>query len=129
MQRAAIIDRLWEDCPLFLTRSEFERTLDGWDIEEVRDDNGMAVVVSKGAEFHFQILDHGFQVTREHLRRWPGALIAKYGYAVTRTPKDDERQIRFNRRLGFEVVGEDDFDYTMRITHLRVKDTTCPSSP
>ena len=119
MQRSAIIARLWADCPLFLTRSEFESTLEGWDIEEVRDANGLAVVVSKGAEFHFQILDPGLQVTREHLRRWPGALIAKYGYALTRTPKDDERQVRFNERLGFVRIREDEFDVHYRIERLR----------
>lgn len=123
MHRNDIIDRLWQDSPLFLTREAFQRTFDGWDFHEVEGDTaGLAVVVTRGPEFHFAILEDGFQVTRAHLRRWPGELIARHGYAQTRTPKEDARQLRFNRRLGFEVIGEDAYDVHQRITRLRVKD-------
>jgi hypothetical protein len=128
MERAQIIDRLWEESPLFLTREQFEQTLLGWKLEVVHGPSGVAgVVVSKGAEFHFSKWDASFPIGRDILRRWPGELIAKYGYALTRTPKEDTRQRRFNERLGFEAVGEDQFDIHYRITRLRVKETSCRS--
>lgn len=121
MGRSEVIDRLWADSELFLSREQFERSLAGWDIEQLQGDNGVAVVVLvNGPEFHFTIWQPGFRVTRDHLRRWPGEIIARHGYAITRTPKEDARQLRFNRRLGFVPVGEDEFDVIQRIDKLRL---------
>lgn len=129
MDRAALIDRLWEESPLFLSRAEFARTLQGWEVHAVDGPSGLgAIVITKGPEFHFQPCATDFQVTRDHLRRWPGELIARYGYALTRTPKDDARQCRFNARLGFKVVGEDGEFYEMRIERQRVKEPSCQLS-
>lgn len=128
MERREIIDRLYQDSPLFSAREQFEQTLDGWDIQEVHGANGIAgVVVSKGPEFHFAKWDPAYQVTREDLRRWPGELIAAHGYALTRTPKEDARQRRFNERLGFVAVGEDEYDVHYRITAFRHKEQPCLS--
>lgn len=123
MDRAQIIDLLWDDSPLFLSREAFAEALSAWEIHLVESLNGLAgVVITKGPEFHFKKLDPSYQVTRADLRRWPGELIAKYGYAHTRTPRDDLRQQRFNERLGFRRTGEDQYDIHYRITHLRVKE-------
>lgn len=128
MTEAQIIERLWLESPLFLTRAEFEQSLQGWQIETVQGPAGVAgVVLSKGPEFHFAKFDAAFQVTREILRRWPGELIERHGYALTRTPKEDTRQRRFNERLGFQAVGEDEFDVHYRITRMRGKDQSCQS--
>lgn len=128
MERHEIIGRLYQDSPLFYTREQFERTLDGWQIHEVYGASGIAgVVITRGPEFHFAKWDPAYQVSRADLRRWPGELIEQHGYAITRTPKYDKRQQRFNERLGFERVGEDEYDIHYRITRLRVKDTSCPS--
>jgi hypothetical protein len=127
MTEAEIIDRLWQDSPLFLTREQFGQTLQGWEIHRVHGAAGLAgVVITKGPEFHFSKFDPHYQVTRADLARWPGDLIAKYGYALTRTPKDDTRQHRFNARLGFVKVGEDQYDIHLRITRMRGKDQSCP---
>lgn len=121
MTRTEIIDRLWADSELFLNREEFERRLEGWEIHEVHGVETLAgVVLTNGPEFHFVKWDPTFQVRREILRRWPGELIEKYGYAKTRTPKEDTRQQRFNERLGFERVGEDEYDIHFRITRSRI---------
>lgn len=115
-----LIGKLWQDSPLFLTRAEFEKTLEGWTLEPIYKDGEVAVVfVVKGPEFHFSKLDPSYQAGREILRRYPGELIARYGYALTRTPKDDVRQMRFNSRLGFFVIGEDEYDLHLRIEKLR----------
>jgi hypothetical protein len=128
MNRAALIEMLWADSVLFVPREEFEQLLDGWEITPVYGANGLAgAVVTKEAEFHFAKFDPTYQVTRADLRRWPGELIERYGYALTRTPRHDTRQQRFNERLGFVRVGEDEYDIHYRIERLRVKESACPS--
>lgn len=120
MERAEILERLWADSPLFLTREAFEHGLQDWTFHEMhRGGRLVAVFISKGAEFHFTKWDAGYHFTRDDLREWPGGLIERYGYADTRTPKTDTRQRRFNERLGFVQIGEDEFDVHYRITRLR----------
>lgn len=113
-----IIGRLWEDSPLFLTRAEFEKTLQGWDIEPV-EEGGQVIgcFLVKGPELHFAKWDET-SVGRRHLARL-AELIKEYGYATTRTPKDDERMLRLNRRLGFYQTGEDAYDVHLRIDKMR----------
>jgi hypothetical protein len=122
MDRAALLDLLWEDSPLFVTREAFEKGLEGWDLHDLHGPTGVAIIfVVKGPEFHFCKCDPAYQVTREDLRQWPGSLIERYGYAETRTPKDDTRQQRFNQRLGFVQVGEDEQHVHYRITRMRAR--------
>jgi hypothetical protein len=128
VDRSDLIDRLWSDSPLFLSREEFARTLDGWELEPVMQDGKLAVIfVTKGPEFHFAKLDPAYQCTREILRRFPGEVIERHGYALTKTPKDDLRQMRFNQRLGFYRIGEDEYDIHLRIDTMRhTKERPCP---
>ena len=121
MRRDTLLELLWAHSPLFIGREQFAKALEDWEIHELHGPNGLAVLfVVKGPEFHFAKLDADYQVTRDDLRRWPGDLIAKYGYAETRTPKHDTRQRRFNERLGFRRVGEDEHEIHYRIDKLRV---------
>lgn len=115
-----LIAALWKDSPLFLTLEEFTRGLEGWQLDPIPGPQGVAgVVVHKGPHFHFAKFDPSFQVGRDILKRYPGELIARYGYAETKTPIDDTRQQKFNQRLGFFVTGQDEFDLHMRIEKLR----------
>ena len=115
-----LIAALWKDSPLFLTLEEFTRGLEGWQLDPIPGPQGVAgVVVHKGPQFHFAKFDPSFQVGRDILKRYPGELIARYGYAETKTPIDDTRQQKFNQRLGFFVTGQDEFDLHMRIEKLR----------
>lgn len=115
-----LIAALWKDSPLFLTLEEFTRGLEGWQLDPIPGPQGVAgVVVHKGPHFHFAKFDPSFQVGRDILKRYPGELIARYGYAETKTPIDDARQQKFNQRLGFFVTGQDEFDLHMRIEKLR----------
>lgn len=120
---SAAIDLLWEQARerLFITREQFEQGLQGWHIDPVENERGTiaAVFVSRGPVFHFAKFDKALRCTKAHLRKYPGELIQRHGYAFTTTPKDDTRQIAFNKRIGFFVVGEDEHDYHMRIEKLR----------
>jgi hypothetical protein len=114
-----LIGKLHERSPLFLSREEFEATLDGWTLDPVeRNGEVIGVFVVKGPEFHFDKWDDT-SADRAILRKYPGSLVEQYGYAVTRTPKDDHRQLAFNRRLGFEPIAEDEYDVIQRITRER----------
>lgn len=120
-QRQQCLALLFEQSPLYLTREQFDQTLADWDFDIV-ESNGLiqGVFVVKGPEFHFAKFDTT-PVNREQLRKYPGSLIEKYGYATTRTPKSDLRQQRFNERLGFFKTGEDEYDIHYRIETLRGK--------
>ncbi|MBT9174205.1 MAG: hypothetical protein DDT21_02616 [Syntrophomonadaceae bacterium] len=115
------IDLLFSQSPLYLTREQFEQSLDGWTFDIVQRPDGSIgmVFVHKGPEFHFAKFGNDVQATREHLKKYPGALIEQYGYATTRTPKTATRQQRFNERIGFYKTGADEYDIHYRIDHLR----------
>ena len=115
-----LIARLWKDSPLFLTLEQFTQGLQGWELDPIQGPEGIAgVIVHRGPEFHFAKFDPAFQVGRSILQKYPGDLIARYGYAETKTPIDDARQQRFNARLGFVEVSRDDLDITYRINRMR----------
>jgi len=123
-QRKQCLALLFEQSPLYLTREQFDKTLDGWDFDIVEANGAISMVfVSKGPEFHFAKFDDT-PASRGHLKKYPGSLIEKYGYAVTHTPKTDARQQRFNERLGFYKTGEDEYDIHYRIDSLRRR--SCP---
>lgn len=125
--RAALIDLLFADTPLFITREQFEQSLEGWTLDPVlRQDGSIAIIfVSNGPEFHFAKFGTDIPASRAHLKKYPGEIIAQYGYALTRTPKTDTRMQRFNERLGFYKIGDDEFDIVYRIDHLRKKEASC----
>lgn len=110
-----------------MTRAEFAQSLEGWTIDPVcRPDGSIGLIfVSNGPEFHFQKFGTDIQASRAILKKYPGEIIATHGYALTKTPKTDARQQRFNERLGFYRVDEDEFDIHYRIDHLRKKETPC----
>lgn len=114
-------DFLWEKAePLFFgTKDEFLKTLDGSDIKPVEIEGRLAFITSqKGPLFHFTSLDTGHRITLTMICDFLRPIIAEHGFAETRTPKHDERQHRFNKRFGFLVVGEDEFDTHFRIERL-----------
>lgn len=127
--RAHCIDLLYAVTPLYVTREQFEKTLEGWDLcPYFREDGSVGMVfATKDAEFHFAKFDSEMTITRLHIRNHPGALIKSHGYALTKTPHAATRQQRFNERLGFYKVGEDEFCIHYRIDQLRKKESACHS--
>lgn len=122
-----LIDRLWAKAEpiLYVTREKFEKDLEGWDIQPVYIAGDLAFITKvKGPEFHFHSLDTRHAITRTMIRDFLRPIIAKHGYAETKTPHEDERQHRFNRIFGFEAVGRDEFDVHYRISTMK-EQTTC----
>lgn len=124
------LDAIWSEVSqkLYITREEFNRNMEGWDIEEVRADGVlMGLWLEKGPMFHIMSFGTGHPITMKMARERLQKLIDRHGYAETRTPRDDERQHRFNRKFGFNQVGEDEYDIHYRIERLR--GGKCLSSP
>ena len=116
------VDLLWRSISktLFISREQFVESLAGWEMETVTLDNCPAwVVLTKGPEFHFQSFTSQYPITMKMIRERLQKIIDEHGYALTRTPKSDERQHRFNLAFGFTVAGEDEYDRHYRIEHLR----------
>lgn len=113
-----LIGELWKRWPLFLPRSEFEKSLQGWDIEPVQEgEKVVGAFLIRGPELHFSKFD-GMAASKRHLDRL-AKLIEQHGYAITRTPKNDLRMCRFNQRTGWVQVGQDDQFIHFRIENMR----------
>lgn len=122
MARTEILDRLWDSAEkvLYIPKAAFIKNLEDWDINTVEVDGVPAfVTLQRGANFHFESLGTRHPITREMIWNFLRPIIAEHGFAATKTPKEDERQHRFNRAFGFQVVGEDEFDTFYRIDRVR----------
>jgi len=117
------IDKMWDlvKDTLYVTKEQFVRSLDGWAIVPFHNDQGemYGVVIHKGPSFHFMTFGVKWQLTKEIMRQFPGSLIDQYGYAETFTPIEDERQHRFNRRVGFVEVKRDETYVYYKIERMR----------
>lgn len=117
-----VIDALWAQIEpvVYITREQFVRELEQWDIEPVQIDGQLAfVTLTRGPEFHYTSFGLG-KLSIAMIRGWLEPILDRYGYATTRTPKSEPRQHRLNLRLGCTVTGEDEF-----FIHYRL-DKTCP---
>jgi hypothetical protein len=122
MERALIVDALWEKAEplLYISKDEFSALLEGWTIEGVEHEGELAFAfLSKGPQFHFQSFSAKQPITLKMIKTYLQPLIDRYGYVTTKTPKDDTRQHRFNRRFGFAAVGDDNFDIHYRLERIR----------
>lgn len=113
-------DMLWEKAEpfLFITKEAFLINLDSWEIEAVEHEGELvAILVTKGPEMHFQ--GTGLPIPRKIVFGVLQKIIDQHGYALTKTPKDQTRQHRFNALIGWKAVGEDAYDIHYRIDALR----------
>jgi hypothetical protein len=112
---SAVLDALWQQMEphAYVTREEFERNMESWTLEPVeREGMLVAVFATQGPELHFTTFKPGgrtFPASLRLIRERLEPLLERYGFVRTRTPKDEPRQRRFNERLGFVAVGEDEF--------------------
>lgn len=119
-----IIDKLWKQLEpiVFITRGQFERGLEAWEIESVEIDGEPAfAVLRNGPEIHWAIFETGTPLTMAMMRDWINPTLDRYGFAVTRTSKEDLRQQRINRRMGCYATGEDE-----HFIHYRLDHDPCP---
>jgi hypothetical protein len=107
-----LIDALWAQIEPFayITREQFARGLDAWEVEPVEIDGRLAfATLVRGPEFHFTSFETGARVPVATIWARVEPIMARYGFVTTRTPKDEPRQHRFNKLLGFRPIGEDEF--------------------
>ena len=114
-----LLDVVWAKAEphVYCSKEEFAANLEGWDVEFSQGNAFFALV--RGPEFHFESTGKGVPLTLKTIRSFLQKIIDKEGYALTRTPHDDERQHRFNRLLGFEKIGQNEFDVVYRIERVR----------
>lgn len=114
-----VMDAMWRraEPTVFITREEFERNLDGWTIESYMADGDLAfATLSRGPEFHFMSFGTGAPITLRMIRGWLQPVLDRHGYVCTRTPKDEVRQQRINKAVGFVADGQDEFFIYYRLT-------------
>lgn len=107
-----LLDHIWEQMEptVFITREEFERDLERWDIEPVEVNGKVAFAAfTNGAEFHYATFGTGARITRTMIWSRLNPILDRHGFVTTRTPLDDVRQQRLNRALGFVETGADEF--------------------
>lgn len=123
MKTEDIVEKIWQQVnpTIFASRQDFVSGLEGWDIVP-RDIDGSTIgaTLTRGPEFHF--------VTFGLRKTFPSSLISeclqpildKHGFVVTRTPKDDIRQRRFNALIGFRVMSEDEYYVNFHMDQLHL---------
>lgn len=107
-----IEDMIWEQVSqiLFVPKETYMEALATYSIERVeRDGVLLGAVLRREDELHFVTFKNG-PIPRQVVRDALAPQFAQYGRVVTRTPKVDPRQHRFNRLVGFRQVGEDEYD-------------------
>lgn len=120
--RKQLVDRLWEKAePMaFIPKKDFVKALKNWDIRPIVEDGVLIAIVGEdGPHMHFETTGSGKPIPRRVVIDILQRIIDRHGYAVTKTPKEEERQHRFNRLIGFEVTGEDEYDVHYKITQVR----------
>ena len=113
-----LIDRLWEKAStvLFVTKEQFVASLDGWEIEPIEIDGVVAfAILTKGPELHYDSFGTGHPIPLKLFAKRIWGVVDKYGYLITRTPKEDIRQQKINLRFGCVVTGEDEYDIHFRL--------------
>ncbi len=122
VSRDALIDILWikAEPMVFIPKEDFSKNLSDWSLYPiVEEDEIIAVVGEKGPHMHFETTGSGKPISRRVVRTVLRGLINKHGFAVTKTPKEETRQRRFNEMIGFKMVGEDEYDIHYRIEQIR----------
>jgi hypothetical protein len=118
-----VIDALWGKIEpiVFITRDQFARGIDDWEIEVMRVDGQIALIaLVQGSEFHLESFGACVPITPKMIKARFDPIMAKHGCVTTRTPIDGmDRQHRFNKAFGFREVGRCEF-----FVHYR-KDATC----
>ena len=118
------MERLWDKVEpvVFISKDQFLIGLRDWSMDGVSVGGILAfITIQRGPEFHFHSLNTGLSPTRKQMCDFVGRIIEQYGYADTKTPRNDIRQHRFNKIFGFVKVGEDEYDIHYRIERLKCR--------
>lgn len=118
MNRNEAIRKLWEKTEpmVFITFEQFMSCFDGWEIEPFFSAGELVYIkMVKGDELHFESFGK-IGGTIQMIRDCVEPVMAAHGHVRTRTPKEETRQHRFNKLVGFVAEGEDEF-----FIHYRMK--------
>lgn len=119
-----VMDALWKQAEpkVYISRSEYEASFDGWDIEPLYVGGRLAfAALTKGPEFHYASFETGARITRNMIWSRLDRIREEHGYVTTRTPIEGyDSQHRINRMLGFRETERDEFT-----VHYRM-DRPCP---
>jgi len=113
---------MWQQAStkLFCEREQFIEGLRTFAIEPVERDGVLVVAwLRKGPEFHMFTPKSGKPITGKMLAQAFMPQLEKYGYVKVVTPKLDKRQQRFNERIGFVQIDEDEFNIHYRLDRSR----------
>lgn len=130
MDRIKIIDAIWKETEhrVFISRREFVDGLEGWELS-TKELNGEIVgaILTKGPEFHFVLFGPKKPIPRSLVADCVQPQINKFGFVLTKTPKEDTRQHRFNLIVGFKIDGVDEFYTYFRMERLNFRGANkCP---
>jgi len=130
--RTDILERLWlaNEEAVYITKQEFMANLADWDVApHYAGDVMVAAVLRRGSDFHFATFGDKWTLTRADIRRYLTPILEQYGCVTTRTPKNDARQSRFNKLLGFVSTGEDEFCIHYKLEQSSPKNIRGASCP
>lgn len=123
MKTEDIIERIWvhTEPSVYISRNEFLAGLAGWDIRSIGIDGEIAgATLTKGPEFHFVSFGLHKVFPPMLIKECLQPIIDEHGFVLTKTPKDDARQCRFNIRIGFRRQSEDEYYTYFRMTQLNL---------
>lgn len=129
-----LIDILWAKASehLYCSKEQYVETLKGWAIEAVEQDGvPVGAVLRKEDEFHFITFGAAPRISRATVRAVLAPQLEAFGHVLTRTPRLEERQHRFNKTVGFVQTGEDEYNIHYRLDRGRcavTRSTQCPPS-
>ena len=87
----------------------FMDVLSEWVVTPIMIDDVLAfATVTRDREFHFVSFGHKKRLSFKMGREWLTPILEQYGSVITKTPKEDLRQRRFNEAVGFVPCGEDE---------------------
>lgn len=117
-----ISDILWDRIEplIYISKEAFVAYLKEWEMHlwpNSEDPEFVAFV--KGPEFHYASLKPKASLSRKAIVEFLNKIIAREGHAITRTPLEDERQQRFNELIGFQKIGEDEYDIIFKIEKVK----------
>lgn len=106
-----LFDHIWEKVgpTTFLSKKEFAESIKDWCITpRYIDGELIGATLDFGAEFHFVTFGKRKPLSAALITECLQPIITRCGYVLTRTPKEDMRQRRFNELIGFSVHDEDE---------------------
>jgi hypothetical protein len=116
----SVLDQIWAEVEprVYITREQF---FDGWRVESQEIDGELAyAALSKGPDYHFMTFGKKHHIPLRLIVSQVQPIIDEYGFVRTMTPREDKRQRRFNRLIGFVVEREDEFFTYFRADRLRL---------